>query len=314
VEAVVTLQQPTFLAKLLGITSVNIVARGEAGMSVPTCAFVTDPTAASALTVGSSGSLTSACGINVNSDSPDALNFGAGSTITADGAIDVNGGAGLNHGDPSPTPTTGTPTLPDPLARLQNEAPATTPCGTSNASPYTGASNSIAINAGTTAVFNPGVYCGGINFNGSASATFAPGTYVFMQAVNVGSGSLTNTQDSSGSGVTFYFAGPSGALTMNSAGHADLTPETTGTYAGILMFQSATDTNSMIINSDSTSVWQGAIYLPNASLTINGQGNAAAFTILDVKDLTVSGTFTIGDNFSSLPGGPPIPISATLTE
>lgn len=307
VEALVILQQPPFLARLMGMNSVDIAARAEAGMSAPTCVYITDPSGAQALTVNNGGSLTSACGIDINSSSPNALSVGSTSTTltAASGGIDIHGGAGLDHGSPNPAPTTDVPTVSDPLASLQNEAPSTTPCGISTASPYSGANGNVTVSS--TATFNPGVYCGGINFNGSARGTFNAGTYVFSGPLNVGTGSI-----SSNGGVTFYFS--SGSLTMNTGGHANLVAPTSGTYAGILLFQNVSDTNQVILNDDSTSAWQGAIYLPGASLTINGAGNGAAYTILDVEDLTVDGSFSIGDNYSSLPGGPPIPTSATLTE
>jgi hypothetical protein len=95
---------------------------------------------------------------------------------------------------------------------------------------------------------------------------------------------------------------------MNGSSNANLIAPTTGTYAGILIFQSSTDTNSVIVNGNSKSVWQGTLYAPGAQLILNGGSNLAAYTIVIVNTVIVNGTdtFTLGNDYSSLPGGSPI--------
>jgi hypothetical protein len=118
---------------------------------------------------------------------------------------------------------------------------------------------------------------------------------------------LVNGGDTvSGNGVTFYFS--SGSLTMNGSSSANFVAPTTGTYAGILIFQKPTDTNTVIVNGNSTSVWQGTLYAPGAQLLLNGGSNLAAYTIVVVNTVIVNGTdtFTLGNDYSSLPGGSPI--------
>ena len=95
---------------------------------------------------------------------------------------------------------------------------------------------------------------------------------------------------------------------MNGNAHANFVAPTTGTYTGILYYQAHGDSNQVILNGDSTSVWQGAIYVPSAQLTLNGGANLAAYTILDVNTLIVNGNdqFTLGDDYTSLPNGSPV--------
>ncbi len=303
VEAVVSMSYPTLLARLMGIGSVKLTARAEAGGgNPPSCLDVMDATAGSALTVNGGGSITSSCGVAVNSKATPALMLNGNitaSSINVVGTVTANGGSTA-----SPSPVTGVTAIADPFASLP--APTNPGCGTSTSSPYSGSQNNISV--GGTVVFKPGTYCGGINLNSGATATFNAGTYIFTGAVNANSSTSIT-----GNGVTFYFT--SGSLTMNSGSHANLVAPTTGTYAGVLAFQPASDTSSLIINGDSTSVWQGAIYLPKAQLTINGGANLAAYTILDVDTLMVNSAFTLGSNYSSLPNGPPIPSSgAALAE
>ncbi len=301
VEAVVSKAQPTFFARLVGFNSVNIAARSEAALGPPQfCLDVLNPTASQAMLMNGNASLVAKCGVMVDSSSNTALLANGHVSLTAS-AINVHGQDLLN-GNPSvsPTPQLNAPRLPDPLANTP--VPQSSGCGATTTSPFTGSPTQVTVNGGKqAAVFNPGTYCGGITLNGNASATFNPGTYIIQGAMIVGGGGSI-----AGTGVTFYFS--SNSLTMNGNSHADLVAPTTGTYAGILLFQSPTDSTTLILNGDTTSVWQGAIYVPDAQLTLNGGANLAAYTILDVNTLVVNGndTFTLGKDYSSLPGGPPI--------
>lgn len=302
VETVITRQQPTFFARIVGINSVTVAARAEAGLGPPQfCLDVLNLTASNAMLMNGNASLVAQCGVMVDSSASTALLANGHVTLSAS-AIDVHGGDLIN-GNPSvsPNPSTGVPARPDPLANTP--VPSIGSCGTTKSSPYTGSPSQVTVNGGskTAVVFNPGTYCGGIQINGRATATFNPGLYIVNGNMIVNGGDTV-----SGNGVTFYF--PSGSLTMNGSSDANFVAPTTGTYAGILLFQNQSDTNTVILNGDTTSVWQGTIYLPGAQLTLNGGSNLAAYTILVVNTLIVNGndTFTVGKDYSSLPGGPPI--------
>jgi hypothetical protein len=167
------------------------------------------------------------------------------------------------------------------------------------------------LNSGASTFF-PGVYCGGITLNANATATFNPGLYIINGPVVIGASDTVT-----GSGVTFYFENNS--WTSNGAASMNLTAPTTGTYAGILFFQAHGDTDTFILDSNTTSVAQGTFYLPDGPLTINGGANLAAYELLDVHDLTVDSgvNLVIGTNYSSLPNGSPLGAAsaqAILTE
>lgn len=301
VEAVVSRLQPTFFGGLMGFRNVHVIARSEAALGPPTfCLDVLNPTAPSAMLMNGNASLVAHCGVQVNSDASTALTVNGHDTLTAS-AIDVHGQDLLNGNvSVTPTPQLNAPARPDPLAKTP--VPSSSGCGSSTTSPYFGSPTQVTVSGRKSMpVFNPGTYCGGIQLNGNVSATFKPGTYIVQGPMIVNGGDTI-----SGNGVTFYFS--TGSLTMNGNTHADLVAPTTGVYAGILIFQNATDTSTVILNGDTTSVWQGAVYLPGAQLTLNGGANLAAYTILDVNTLIVNGndTFTLGKDYSSLPGGPPI--------
>lgn len=300
VEAVVKMPVTTFFATVLGKGPFTVEARSEAAGAKPTyCTYILNPTASDAFLINGNATLTASCGIIVDSSASPAAIFNGGDNITST-VLDIVG-TDINNGNNSisPAPVTGSKSASDPLSGLAT--PTIGSCGSSTSSPYSGANNQVIVNGGVSAVFNPGVYCGGIIINGSASATFNAGTYIIENGMIVNGGDTV-----SGSGVTFYFQ--SGALTMNGSSHAVFSAPTTGTYAGILYFQNRTDSTSIILNGDSTSGWQGAIYAADAGLTINGGNTSAVYTDLVVNTLTENGNdnFTIGSNYSSLPGGPPI--------
>ncbi len=300
-EAVVSQRQPTFFGSLIHINSVGISARSEAALGPPkNCLFVLNPSAPQAMKVGGNATLVAHCGVAVNSSSPSSIQMDGGASVTAP-AISTHGGyvAGGNA-YVSPTPTTYAPVVPDPLANLPIP---TSPSGSQNQpATYSGSATPVRISGGSTnVVFNPGTYSGGIHIGSHASVIFNPGTYIINGPMHVDAAGAI-----SGNGVTLYFS--SGALSLDANSHVNLVAPTTGTYAGILVYQSSTDTTTVRLNGDSTTVWQGTIYLPSAELRLDGGSNLAVYTILDVNTLVLDGSnnFSVGNDYSSLPGGPPI--------
>jgi Flp pilus assembly protein TadG len=304
VEVVVSYPQPTYFARVIGVSSVKISVRAEAGLgNSPDCLYLstnnTSTSANQALLVNGSATISASCGIVDDAGGTQAAVFNGGDTIDSTGLY-IHGGD-LNNGSNtlSPSPTTGVTAVSDPLSYL------TPP--TAGSCTYT---NEVVNSGSGTVALGPGTYCGGLTINGSATVTFSSGTYIMQGNMIVNGGDTI-----SGSDLTFYFS--SGSLTMNGSSSADLVAPTTGSYAGILIYQNSSDSSGIILNGESNSVWQGAIYAPDANLTINGGGNLAAYTIVDTESMTVNGgvDFTLGANYSSLPGGSPAKSSvATLME
>lgn len=287
VEAVVSKDEPTYFARLIGIDHIEVAARAESALGdSPYCLYFstgdTSSYASNAVLINGNARITASCGLIDDSGSSTALSMNGGTLTTT--KLDIHGGMSDNGGTISPSPSTYAPAIPDPLSYLQP--------------PAAGACTSVS-NQATT--LYPGTYCNGITINGNENVTFSPGVYYMKGNL------IVNGQDTvSGNGVTFYFA--SGSLIMNGGSQLNFVAPTTGSYAGILYYQNPSDTNTIILNGDTTSVYQGVVYAPGANLTINGGGNVAAYTIIDTKSLTDNGngTFGLGSNYSSLPGGDPI--------
>jgi len=291
-EVVLTEPQRTFFGAFAGIRTLNLVARAEAGDSYVNtgvnggnCIYTK-----SLEFNGSNGTFTlNNCGIydngNLQTNSSDTatastfLYYGSWSPNNCNSSCVWNIG-GTNTAPPAHTTTPQA----DPLASL------TPPSQPANSTTY----NNTTPNNGAT--LQPGYYPNGINLNSNVSVTLAQGLYYMNGSINVNSGATL-----SGTGVELYFN--NGALQLNSGSTAKLTAPTTtssiaGTTAGMLDWQSSSNSTGMPIDSGSSSYLQGVIYLPNAQLTLNSAAgvtinSAASYTALDVKDLMVNS----GENF-----------------
>jgi Bacterial Ig-like domain (group 3) len=256
-----------------------LTSYGTAGaITIGQTIFVLDPSAGGALSLSGSASINISGGVYVDSSSSSALSASGAPSIKAS-VIDVRGGV-QKSGSPSfsPAPVVGAAVVADPLASLPLP-------GTSGLTSY-GAEK---LSGSSSATIKPGIYSS-ISVSGSATLTMSSGTYIIEGggfAVS-GAGSVT------GSGVTIFNAGsdyPSaggtyGSISLSGSGTYKLTPPTTGTYAGIVIFQTRDNTKAMTV-SGAASGMTGTIYASAAALTISGSGELNAS--LDVDTLTLSG-------------------------
>jgi hypothetical protein len=174
--------------------------------------------------------------------------------------------------------------------------------------------------ANATVTIQPGTY-NSISVGKNSVVTMAPGIYYINGPVNGsgaglnmdGQGSLT---DMANPGVMLYFTNGS---TMNkvvgggSIPDMRLDPMTAAedsTYYGILMFQDPADTALAYVGGDDNSVFNGTIYMPNASLTFFGNTHISFNGSVIAYSVDVQGNPTV--NFGQSPSGVPIP--ALLTQ
>jgi prepilin-type N-terminal cleavage/methylation domain-containing protein len=111
--------------------------------------------------------------------------------------------------------------------------------------------------------YSPGVY----TTQFSPTGTLSPGVYVLQAGFN-----LNGQQAVVGDGVLIYVTG--GSFTVSGQATLRITAPTSGTYAGISIWQAASDTNAFSIagNGGASSVG-GLIYAPGASSVTLGTGN-----------------------------------------
>lgn len=169
------------------------------------------------------------------------------------------------------------------------------------------------INSGVTATTGLSYFGGTVNFNGNGIWNLSgSGTYYFNSGVTDDAGGTIRSKTSGGTTTnnTLYFNG--GTMTVNSSAILNLNAPTSGTYAAVLMFQSRSNTTAVFINSGANVTLNGALYFPDASITLNGGwANAYSFIVAD-KIIVNGGTFTINTDYSSLTNGSPIKRTALI--
>ena len=110
-----------------------------------------------------------------------------------------------------------------------------------------------------------------------------------------------------------FTVGRDGRLNANSKGQVQLKAPTSGTYAGIVLFQSRAmsswSAQPHIVNSDSSSYLQGSIYVPNGKIMLNSDSTlnqTATYTLVidRTMELNSYGTFVANANYS---GATPLP-------
>ena len=143
-----------------------------------------------------------------------------------------------------------------------------------------------------------------------------------------------STQDTNshitGTGVTLYntYDPASGNPAINTyqpfnivAGStATLTAPTSGTYAGVLIMEDRRITTTSCggslcsdnVGGGSTSGYTGIIYGPKSLMNFYGNASMTAYTIIVSYRLAMNGTTDINNDYSSLPTGNPIKITALV--
>ena len=142
------------------------------------------------------------CVLQVNSSNLDAMDTTGNSAISSIENCFVGGVRSVGNSTISPPPDTVCKPVPDPFAAYPRP-----PVGACDYTNYKLAGNK-------TATLQPGVYCGGMNFNGSVNVAFAPGLFVIKD------GTITETGGTfSGQGVSIFLTGSGAAVQLS--GQAD---------------------------------------------------------------------------------------------
>ncbi|HXI40298.1 MAG TPA: pilus assembly protein TadG-related protein [Bryobacteraceae bacterium] len=306
---------PQLFSAVLGNSTGSIAARATAALSPSKdCIYAMDPHGAGSVFMNGTPNLTSSCGVYINSDNAQALQGNGTPTLSAT-EIDIVGGYSFSGTlNPNP-PSTNVATLPDPLRNLP--AP-TVPAGCDH--------NNFQVNTPTTTVLTPGVYCGGIYVK-KGLASFNPGMYILK-------GGGLSTQDSnsliSGTGVTLYNtydpSAPQSSINtyvpfnIVASSTVTLTAPVTGTYAGVLIMEDRSITPTSCggtictdnFGGGSSAAYTGIVYGPKSLMNFYGNAGLTAYTIIVAYDIAMNGTTSINNDYTSLPSGNPIKVTALV--
>lgn len=245
-----------YFAPLLGTVARRVCAESTArksGSVFPRGVIILDNGGGRALQLQGNAALTVANGsVHVNSSAPDAL-FAQGNAVLTAQQIQVTGNY-RREGNAMlvPTPAVGQSPTPDPLSSLQPPNPSSLPV-------FTGRTiNGIA-------TLSPGIYTGPIRLEGNAFVTLQPGVYILRSGLLVsGNAQLV------GSGVTLF--NESGQIEVQGNGALQLSPPTDGPFAGITVFQPATNISPLWLSGNASFQLQGAVYLPRGVVHLEGSG------------------------------------------
>lgn len=241
--------------------------------------LVLDPHACNAMDVGGSATIRVLLGnIHVNSDCAKAVTVSGNARVTTQTPLTHVGG--VSHGGRiSPAPVPGSP-IPDPLAALP------VPAHCSACPP----SAQLRVKNKDNLILTSRCYMGGISMNGGA-ITFAPSASPRAICIG-GSGLSINSGHVSGSDITLYLA--QGGLDLT-GGDIDLTPPSTGDYAGVVIFQARNNYTSADIRGNvSLDGSTGIFYLPGAELEINGGSGMRVNLVVRTLDATGNAGIDIG--------------------
>ncbi len=255
-----------FFARVIGITQIRVCARATALGSRQMIArglVVLDPSGRNALWLQGNASLRIIKGaIWVNSTASDALLAQGSPSISAD-QIGIVGGYRF-EGNPSVTGTllTGQSPMADPLANLPPPDPTGLPT-------FPGRT----IGGTSVVTLDPGIYTGPIRVEGNARVILRPGIYILRGGLLVsGNGIVT------GSLVLLY--NESGRIEVQGNGRLELTAPSSGPYAGISVFQPATNSEPLWVSGNGGLGAVGALYLPRSTVHVEGNAVLRTHTIV----------------------------------
>jgi hypothetical protein len=291
-EAVVTVNQPRLFSAIWGAGTIRITARAVAqGNAAPfskSALILLDPSSPGALTLIGSAQLVSNGTVQVDSNSSSALTINNSGKGTAP-AFNIVGGY-KQDGAWSPlvgSIITGASSVVDPLASLPPVPSTGLP--TFATSP---------MNGNGSQTISPGIYNGGLSIGGGQTVTMSPGVY-WMKG---GTFSIANGAAVTGNGVTIYCdgSGSSGGVSFQGGGVISLTAPTSGTYAGVVIYENRTSSQPINIANGSTTTISGTIYAANAAVTYAGGAsfNQSGSQVV-ARSLNISNNAYVGFNWSA---------------
>jgi hypothetical protein len=275
-----------FMALFTGSNTMNVAARAVAGTQPGGCVWGLD-TSGTDFEFTQSGNMTFPnCNMYGDSTSSSAINDTASGNVTA-GSIGLVGGySSSGSGTISPTPTTGIPSVPDPL---EGKISPPTSFGTCSAN----------MNVSQATTLEPGCY-DGLNINaGSGTVTLSQGLYIINGNLQITAGGNTTV---TGTNVVFYFPSTNDSAQITGAATVSLTAPTTATTidganipANVLFYQNPNDTTTMTISESGPSTLTGIIYVPGAQLDLSGSSTSTLDSDLIVGSLDFTGSMSFED-------------------
>lgn len=269
VQATVSQQQPAYLAKVLGLSTINVAATAVAkidSLAKPPCVLALKD----AVTFQGSATVSSAtCGISSDSSAANAIGFIGNSGISVNAPSYTVGGCSQTGGSQCTNVQTYQQPIPDPLSAVNTALSAL------KTSDFANKNNNTA----------PQSYETCSCYNSSNNPTFSgalSGTYYFSGNVKI------NTNPTiTGTATLIFFGGATLTITgtptiqltamKSPTGPSVLSATVLALMKDLLIYDGeAYSKQGVNISGTSTSYFNGTVYIPNAPVTYGGNSSSSA--------------------------------------
>ena len=258
----------------------------------PRSAYILNATASGAVNASGNATAQLPGGLYVDSSSASAIVASGNALVNVGGAVLVVGGVSKS-GNAKVTKTGTPPATNDPLASLPLPG-------------LTGLSNygAVSVSGNSSKTLSQGIYSS-IQVSGNASVILGAGVYI----IQGGGLSVSGNGNILGNGVLIFNAGSSyngttdggafGSISLSGNGTINLSAAGSGPYAGVLIFQSRSNTRSLALSGNGTGI-VGTLYAPAAAVGLSGNGQIANSLVVSTLSLTGNaGAFQQTDKASS---------------
>ena len=162
------------------------------------------------------------------------------------------------------------------------------------------------------------MYCGGMQFSGQVTVTFAPGLFVIKDGVLQASGGTSFI----GNGVSFFLTGAGAGVQLTGQADWHLVASSSGPIAGFVFFVDPQGPTGLAATSSQLAgtaemYFEGLIYLPRQAVALNGNSELYApspYTglIVDTLDITGNGAMVINNDLTKTNVTVPAPLNVAI--
>lgn len=260
------------------------ISRATAVNRTPLCVLGIGDSGSTVISVADQSRLAAPkCMVHSNKD------VAAGGSIAAGAVQAVTSATGVI----SPSPGVGAAPIEDPFKAMAMDED----------QPCSGPKSVDVISSGVIYV-DPGVHCGGFNLMGDARLMLRPGEHWFLG----GQLALSQSAVVEGDDVVLFFDKQS-RFDFRDQASVRLRGRREGAYAGMVVAASRGNTQKFVIASDNVDTLLGVIYVPEASLIVEGRSEVArdsAWTVVVARWLQLKGSASLVINANY--GGSNVPV------
>ena len=167
-----------------------------------------------------------------------------------------------------------------------------------NPSSCSGTPTPFNVTGGATQTLAAGIHLGAVTVSGGSTLTLGAGDHYFCKTVTVSGGSTMTGTD-----VDLIFDSAAAMSLSGNKTAVNLSGRQSGPLAGFVIIADRTYTNTFTLQSDFITGLTGTVYVPTATLAVQGTGKSGAtspWTVIAAKGVTVNGgaQLVINANYS----------------